>query len=117
MPAAEFPIVIERGVTFTTVFQYTKGNTSTPVDLTGYTGYMQIRDAPSGNLIYTVPSTDIFIDVPTGKVQISIPMSGTASMRPGEWFYDIVLKNGGYSRRFVEGKAVVSDHVTTSHIS
>ncbi len=116
MTAGKVDLFIERGATFSKTIKYVKGDTGVPVDLTGYAGYMQIRDAPNGNLIYTVPSGDIFIDVALGTIQVSIPMTATATMEAGEHSYDLVIKKSSYSRRLIEGKANVSEWVTKNAV-
>ena len=59
MAAGIYNFTIEQGTTHTFRVDY-KDSNNEPVDLTGYTARMQIRNAPKGNTLYanltTVPS-------------------------------------------------------------
>lgn len=67
-------------------------NDGTPIDLTAYAGYAQIRTRAGGALL---ADFTVVIDAPNGKVTISLTTTQTAAL-PGKGVWDLEL-NGGAS--------------------
>ena len=61
MSAGKYSFVIEQGATFTIQLDY-KDNTGTPIDLTGYSGKMQIRPTVTSDTVYLTLSSSLAPD-------------------------------------------------------
>lgn len=73
-------------------FSFVWSNNNTPIDLTGCTGKMQIRDS-SGSLMATASSanSEITITGSTGTVNVVFPAATTALIPAGSYKSDLQL--------------------------
>lgn len=88
----------------------------TPVNLTGYSSRLQVRE--------THYATDVIADLSTtngnitlggsaGTIDILISASATALFNPGTWVYDLEIQSsGGIVDRLVEGNFIITPEVT-----
>jgi hypothetical protein len=82
-----------------------------PLNLDLYTGCSQLKKYPSSN-----SSASFTVTFPsTGKLKISLSSSGTSSIKPGRYYYDVIVSNfKGKKIRVVQGSAIATAGVTTS---
>lgn len=116
MTAAIVDIVIEQGATLALTFTW-QDQTETPVDLTGYSARMQIRETyDSDDYIVSLddsPGGGITLGGPLGSISIEIPSAITSTIPLMSAVYDIELESaGGVVTRFMQGAALISREVT-----
>ena len=132
MAAGKYNFVIEQGATTDFEVQYTDSSNN-PVDLTGYTGRMQIRSTyaqDSGTLFLTL-SSSLASDgtglnfsgsngstPPTsGSIGIFISAASSSALTFNEALYDLEIYSGSaaypYTTRLLGGKVKLSKEVTT----
>jgi len=81
-------------------------------DLNGYTGASQIRKSYySANATATFATT---IQVESGTITLTLDAANTATIRPGRYVYDTIIKDEAHnvSIRILEGVIDVSPRVT-----
>jgi hypothetical protein len=116
MAAAVHDLVIEQGVTLNQQFLWTD-STGAVVDLTGYTGRMQIRasyTAATTIADLTVANGGIVIVGATGSVTAHITATATAAMNFVQAVYDLemVAPDGVTVTRLIQGAVTLSKEVT-----
>jgi len=115
MAAGTYNFTIEQGVTFTLSLTYTDPS-DTPIDLTGYTARMMIKEAASkGGAIIdaTTENGKITLGGVEGTVDVVIAASETANLPAKDCVYDIELVSGASVARLIQGTISVSAGVTT----
>ena len=107
---------VDQNATFTFEVQYTEEDEVTPIDLTGATAKMQVRDTKGGTKLaftLTSPSGGITIDEPNGKLTIKITPTQTNKMFYPKSAYDLVLIDPSVNKtRLLEGYMTLSRSVT-----
>ena len=104
-------INILQGADFTESF-LSKESDNSATDLTGYSGYSQLKKHSGSTSSY--PFT-VGITSSTGEVSITMTGSQTSNIEPGRYYYDVKLvSSGGNISRLVEGMAFVSPGITTA---
>jgi hypothetical protein len=121
MSAPVYNTTIERGSTFQLTVTY-KDASSTIVNLTGWTFRMQVRQAPTSNVILTSEggSPTIAIDETnkaTGVLVFSVTPANTTAISPSTLttaYYDIEIQktSTGEVRRILQGKLSISPEIT-----
>jgi len=127
MSAGKYSFSIDQGSTFRIGVQYLDSN-STPIDLAGYNGRMQIRSdyADNTNTLYTTISSSIDTDgtglnfnglngdqpLSSGSIGITISAEKTTSMSFDSGFYDLELYSGSFVTRILEGSVLINKEVT-----
>lgn len=115
MPAGNYDLEIEQGATFTLEMFYVDEN-GDPVDLSGQTARMQIRQyvsAPAVLLSLTTENGRISIDGPAGKIALLIDAEDSAAIDWRKGVYDLeIVANPESVIRFIEGSVTVSPEVT-----
>jgi hypothetical protein len=132
MASGKYSFVIEQGAT--TDFQIIyKDSAGAPVNLSGYTAAMQIRNAQGGSTLYTSLTSSLgntynktsgsaFISLSgsnlstlqiSGSIGIYIGHAVTNAFTFNEAYYDIEITNGQIRTRLLEGTVKVSKQVTT----
>lgn len=105
-------LIIYTGTDFQQSFVLENDDTNALLNLTGYSGCAQMKryESSSSSTSFTVS----FIgDRTNGKVTISLGSSETSSLRPGRYFYDVLLNSPqGITSRVVEGEVFVKKAVT-----
>lgn len=119
MVAKKEDIYIEQGATFDRTWQWREFDGESfldPIDLTGYTARMQIREKVKDATVLLNASTEagtIILGGTDGMVQILLPDELTATLAVASGVYDLELESaGGYVYRFLEGKVKVAPNVT-----
>jgi hypothetical protein len=116
-----YNLCINQGATYSKVFtwwgpvcvfgQLQRG----PVNLTGYTGALQIRPYALSTTILYDASSNLVINGPAGQITLTIPASATEDFTWWNGVYDLLLTSadGSYSQRLAQGKVQVSPGVST----
>lgn len=125
MSAGRFDITLEQGSTFDLPLRY-RAPSGTPVDLTGYTARMQVREAPASSVFVEFNSAltaNGFIllsgsaedreDGANGNVRVFMTAANTALLPRFAGRYDLELDDGtGYVVRLLEGQFRVEPEIT-----
>lgn len=113
MPAAKQNFTIEQGATFRKRLTW-RGKNNRPVDLTGYTAVMQVRQTQASVealLELTTVNGRIVLGGKTGTIDLILGADVAAAFTPA--FYDLLLTAPDTTKiRFIEGKIDVSLGVT-----
>jgi len=130
MPAGKYNFIIEQGSTFELNLQY-KDSNGDPVDLTDYTGRLQIRPSVQSDTVYLTLSSSLQSDgtglnfsgsnndLPPSSGSIGVIIAScTSSMLTfdGDAYYDLEIYSGSgdcpYTVRIIEGRVQLSKEVT-----
>jgi hypothetical protein len=127
MAAAKYPFTIEQGVTTILEFQY-KDADENPIDLTGYSGRMQIKSdyADNAPTTYATFSSSLNPDntglsfsgsngttPPTsGSIGLYISAATSSAFTFESAKYDLEIYSGSLVTRLVEGTIKLSKEVT-----
>lgn len=105
---------VDQGATFTFQVEYLD-STNAPIDLTGSTAKMQIRDTKGGKQLIatlTTPSTN-GISIVGNKVNVTVPASATNKLIFPKSAYDILVTDtNGNKIRLLEGFLTLDRSVT-----
>ena len=128
-----YNLCINQGATYSVTFVWNTGtscscsggcsgscscssSTLTPVDLTGFTAQMQIRQTvQSATILYTASTSlgQIVLGGTAGTIALTIPASDTAGFTWLRGVYDMNLtSSGGIVTRLIQGNVIVSPEVT-----
>lgn len=105
---------IDQGATWSVEFEYLDPN-DVPINLTGFTGKMQLRTDYSDAVADLTLSTEnggITINGPAGKVLVLANADQTRSLVQTFYFYDLELISGANVIRLVQGQITVAGEVT-----
>ena len=105
-------ITIHTGTDFEQTYLLEDSQTNSALNLTGYEGCAQLKryESSSKSADFTVEFGN---DRTTGRVKLSMNATTSASIKPGKYFYDLLLKKpNGTTTRVVEGTALVKKAVT-----
>jgi fructoselysine-6-P-deglycase FrlB-like protein len=110
MSAAKYDINLEQNSDFLVTITVTDG--STPINLTGYTLYSQIRETPSTAILASF-TTEI-VNAAAGIFQMTLDSSVTKTLPAniGALRYDVIMINGGSQQRLIYGNVNVRDAIT-----
>lgn len=116
MVSGKYSMKCEQGATLFLDFQWTEDDGTTPIDLTGYSVRMMVREEFSD----TTPTLDVggggwitINDAANGRIRLSVPDSETANLTAGNYKYDIEVEDsGGFVTRLLEGPFIVYAEVT-----
>lgn len=115
MSAGKYNITIEQGATFVLPITWKDGSDQ-PVNLTGYTARMQVRqykDSTTTLANVTTENAGIVLGGAAGTVTVTITATQTAAMPAVEGFYDLELvASTGAVVRLLQGSATISREVT-----
>lgn len=114
MPAEHVDLIFEQGATFTQNFQWVDEN-GTPIDLTGYSARMQVRDtvdSPAFHIELTDANGRIALGGTAGTIQLTIAATDTAALTFEDAVYDLELVNGATVTRLVYGGVQLRPEVT-----
>lgn len=116
--SAKYNLVCDQATTFNFQFQVQNNisGTTTPWNLTGYTGTMTVRPYVGASTTTVVASTAngrMVFDALNGRITVTIDSTTTGAIDAGRYAYDLILDSGGTITRILEGKFVVTGAVTT----
>jgi len=105
-------LVIYTGTDFDQTFVLEDAQSNSLKDLTGYSGCAQMKRYES-----SLKTADFLVsfanDRKTGKVTLSLLAADTTNLKPGKYFYDLILNSPtGTVTRAVEGTVLVKKSVT-----
>lgn len=107
---------VDQNATFTFEVQYTLDDEITPIDITGASAKMQVRDTQGGSKLaftLTSPSGGIGIDGPTGTLSIKMTPTQTNKLFYPKSAYDIMMiDSNGNKIKLLEGFMTLSRSVT-----
>lgn len=105
-------IAIYTGTDFTQTFVLEDVQSNALKDLSGYTGCSSMRRYESSSVAASF-TVDFSTDRTDGKVILTMLESTTSTLKPGKYFYDLVLQDSsGEKTRVVEGTVTVKRAVT-----
>ena len=110
-----YDILVDQGATLNRAL-FIKTAIKTPIDLDGYSGRMQIRDLANSSVIIktlTSETDEITILPASGRVDILLTPSETASLTPKNYVYDLELESPeGEVTKVLSGKLTVRSEIT-----
>jgi len=112
MAAGKYNFTIEQGTTFSRTFTW-KDNSNNPINLTGYTAKLEIKDF-KGNLLETLTSgSGITLGGSSGTIAVSIAAVVTTTFTFDSARYDLKMTDAsGNVTRLLEGVVVLDPEVT-----
>jgi hypothetical protein len=125
MAAGRYDITLEQGATFDLPLRY-RTPSGTPVNLTGYTARMQVREAPassvfvefnssltSNGFIFITGSAENREDGANGNLRVFMTAANSAALPRFAGRYDLELRDAsGYVTRLIEGQFRVEPEIT-----
>jgi len=103
-------IVIGQGVDFSEVFTSTESDGSL-TNLNGFSGVSKLKKYAGSPTSFDFT---VGINTTTSKVSIAMTAPITTPLKPGRYYYDIVLTSStGAVSRMVEGAAIVTAGIST----
>jgi len=127
MAAGKYSFTIEQGSTFNLEVRY-KDSNKNPIDLTGYSGRMQIKSGYADNnpTLYATLSSSLLSDgtglnfagsngtapATSGSIGIFISAATSSLFTFDKAFYDLELYSGSIVTRLLEGQIKLSKEVT-----
>ena len=105
-------LVIYTGTDFDQTFVLEDAQSNSLKDLTGYSGCAQMKRYES-----SLKTADFLVsfanDRKSGKITLSLLAADTTNLKPGKYFYDLILNSPtGTVTRAVEGTVLVKKSVT-----
>ena len=105
-------LVINTGSTFQQQFELENVSSNSALDIAGFTISSQMRKH-AGSTGIAGTFTASIADANTGKIQIGLTSTTTATIKPGRYVYDVVVSDSaGEVTRVVEGSVLVRQGVT-----
>tara|TARA_B110000503_G_scaffold139083_1_gene226630 strand:- start:212 stop:559 length:348 start_codon:yes stop_codon:yes gene_type:complete len=114
MTAGTYLITAEQGATFTRTIVW-KDSAGVPVDLTGYTARMQVREdyfSTVAELTLTTANGKITLGGVTGSIVLNVSATDMALLQANSYVYDLELEIGGVVTRLIQGTFTVNAEVT-----
>ena len=104
--------VIYTHTDFAQTFLIEDGVSNSAMDLTGYSVCAQLRRYESS--VKTADFAANISNIPTtGRLSIEMTSALTATLKPGKYFYDVLIKDSaGKITRVVEGTVLVKKSIT-----
>tara|TARA_X000000368_G_scaffold180972_1_gene142875 strand:+ start:2780 stop:3127 length:348 start_codon:yes stop_codon:yes gene_type:complete len=105
-------LTLYTGTDFAQTFVLEDTSTNSTLDLTGYTGKSQLKryEGSTKAADFTVSLAN---DPKTGRLTIEMLSTVTSTLKPGKYYYDLVLKKpSGTVERALEGHILVKKPVT-----
>ena len=104
-------IVIYTSTDFEQTFVFESEETDSSLNLTGYSGCARLKKYESSTPAATFEVS--VTNVQLGKVRVSLGSTMTSGLKPGKYFYDLLLRSPtGTTTRVVEGVALVKKTIT-----
>jgi len=113
MTPGKYNMVCPQGSTLMKQITYTIDDI--PVNLTGYTAKMQVREShasPTVVVELTTSNGRIELGGSLGTIDLNIPYDVTTIIKPKKYVYDLELINGTNVYRLIEGDFYVTPEVT-----
>ena len=109
---AIYDMTAYQGATFDSVLTWSIDGD--PVDLTGYTAAMQVRETPSSpRIVLSLASgSGITLGGAAGTITLNISAATMETRAAGNYFYDLELTSGASVTRLIQGIFTISAEVT-----
>ena len=105
-----YDIALHQGETLRQILLF-KDSDKNPIDLTGCSGFAQVRESPDDG--YLIADMGVAIDGEAGKVTLTITSSVSAAMLEGVYAWDFALKDAeGDVTYYIGGKFKLLPSVT-----
>lgn len=125
MSAGRYSFTIEQGSTLNLELQY-KDASGNPIDLTDYSGRMQIRPSTSSPTVYISLSSSLQADgtglnfsgsngttpPSSGSIGVYISAASSSMLNFDTGVYDLEITSGSFVSRILEGQVKLSLNVT-----
>lgn len=114
MTAGIYNATIDQGSVWTVILVYTDSN-GAPVNLTGFTAALQLRqnyNSDVADLTLTTANGGISIVGVTGTITVTATAAQTGDLDPGFYVYDLELTSGSNISRLIQGQLTVAEQVT-----
>jgi hypothetical protein len=125
MAAGRYSFVIEQGSTLNLELKYTNSN-GNPINLTGYSGRMQIRPSVASSTVYISLSSSLQADgtglnfsgsngttpPSSGSIGVYISANSSSLLNFDTGVYDLEIVSGSFVSRILEGQVKLSLNVT-----
>lgn len=114
MSAGIYNDTLDQGATYNLVVIYKDAN-DTPINLTGYSAYMQLRknyDSTVADLTLTTANGGISINGPIGEITITATATQTTTLLSDYYLYDLELVYDSTTTRLLQGQITVNSEVT-----
>jgi hypothetical protein len=106
---------VDQNTTFTFIVVY-KDNNGLPIDLTGSSAKLQVRDTKGGSKLavsLTSPSGGIIINAALGKITVKMTPTQTSKLFYPKSSYDLMLTDSNFNKiKLLEGFITLSRSVT-----
>ena len=123
MAAGKFNFIIEQGTTLDFDVEY-KDSNNTAVDLSDYTGRMQIKDKIGGNTTHITLLSSLspdntgldFTEASSGKIKVFISANSSSALDFSKAVYDLEIVSGStfpVVTRLLQGNVTLDKEVTT----
>jgi hypothetical protein len=114
MSAGIYNDILDQGATYQLVVAY-KNDDGTPVNLSGFQAFMQLREnyqSAVADLTLSTVNGAITINGPLGEITIQATATQTAALLADYYVYDLELVNGPAVTRLLQGQITVNSEVT-----
>lgn len=120
MAAGKWQLLIEQGATLDLSLVYEDSNRN-PIDLTGYSGKLQIKSDYTDNnpITYATLSsslqpdgTGIIFGGVSGTIEIYMSAASSSALTFSEALYDLEITTGSFVTRLLQGPVFISKQVT-----
>lgn len=124
MAAGKYNFIIEQGSTLDFDVEY-KDSNNTAVNLSDYSGRMQIKDKIGGNTTYITLSSSLssdntglnFTEASSGKIKVFVSANSSSALDFNKAVYDLEIVSGStfpVVTRLLQGTVTLDKEVTTA---
>ncbi len=114
-PGNRYDLLINQGADFVQIFTY-KASNGTPINLSGYTARMMIKNSPEDDTALVTLTTEngrIALGGALGTITLSLTNAVTAALDFTNALYDLeIVSGGGFVTRLVTGAVTLSPEIT-----
>lgn len=113
--ASRYDLLINQGADFLQIFTW-KGSDGVPINLSGYTARMMIKNSPEDDTALVTLTTEngrIALGGALGTITLSLNSTVTAALDFTKALYDLELvSGGGFVTRLIGGAVTLSPEIT-----
>ena len=106
-------LIIYAHTDFEQTFLLEDSQSNSAKDLTGFTGTARFKRQIQQNTMKSQAFNLSFPNRPLGKVRLGLTATQSAAIKPGKYFYEVILNDGNdILEKVVEGTMIVKQPVT-----
>ena len=106
-------LIIYTHTDFEQTFLLEDSQSNSAKDLTGFTGTARFKRQIQQNTMKSQAFNLSFPNRPLGKVRLGLTATQSAAIKPGKYFYEVILNDGNdILEKVVEGTMIVKQPVT-----